>query len=199
MWGLWIGVAIALLLVAERLLAKSTRTNRYGRSAGADRQLQRGGPSAISGVAEYSPVRNFSPSGYLSRRPALFSPTELAFWKVLTTACPPDLVVCPMVRLADLVKCDRASFRNGMFNRMSQKHVDFVLIGADRGDILLVIELDDKSHLAPKRRARDELVDTILERAGILILRMQPAKEHQPITLRMRIDALLQSERSSAA
>ena len=44
--------------------------------------------------------------------------------------------------------------------------------------IALAIELDDKTHLAPDRRARDLFVDRALGAAGIAILRVQAAARY---------------------
>ena len=102
-----------------------------------------------------------------------------------------------MVRLADLVECDHAAHRNGTFNRISQKHVDFVLVGPVDGDIRLVVELDDQSHSQAKRLERDRLVDEILDRVGIPILRVRVASAYESEALRVEIFNCLQRSQAS--
>lgn len=83
-----------------------------------------------------------------------------------------------------------------MFNRLSQKHVDFVLVGVDDAQVKLVIELDDKTHLKPQRRDRDALVDEILTAAGIPIIRFWVAAGYDAELLRLRIAECVPGEHS---
>src|SRR5205085_2182044 len=106
---------------------------------------------------------------YVSRE-VLLSQGELAFFRVLRRSVPPDLLIAPKVRLADLIKCPASARKDGFPGRISQKHVDFVLFDAATAAITLVIELDDRSHQRPDRRDRDAFVDRALAAAGIPIL-----------------------------
>ena len=88
--------------------------------------------------------------------------------KVLTD--PRNLVICPKVRLADLVhphhnKPNYYSY----FGRIQSKHVDFVICN-QRMDVIGIIELDDNSHNRPDRQERDQLVDDILTSVGYKIV-----------------------------
>jgi len=124
-------------------------------------------------------IRSRSPATlpYYSKE-TLLSKGELVFYRSLRRAVPPGLIVCFKVRLSDLIGCSAQGWREGFGAKISQKHVDFVLVNAETSAIALAIELDDKTHLAPDRRARDLFVDRALGAAGIAILRVQAAARY---------------------
>ena len=101
----------------------------------------------------------------------LLSRGEGAFYRVLMQAVGGKYVVMAKVRLADVVDA-RANGRTwgNAFNRISRKHVDFVLLDARELTIRLVVELDDRSHRLSKRRERDAFVDEVLAEAGLAVL-----------------------------
>lgn len=83
--------------------------------------------------------------------------------------------LCPQVRVADIVRVapDRKSGSREwwqLFRLVSQWHCDVVI--TDRaGRIIVAVELDDRSHQAPKRQRRDLLLEEVLKQAGIPLLR----------------------------
>ena len=77
--------------------------------------------------------------------------------------------------------------KKGFWSKISQKHIDFVLVDASDTAIRLAIELDDRSHDRQDRRARDAFVDGALDVAGIPILRVPAAGEYDARTLRTAI------------
>jgi hypothetical protein len=66
---------------------------------------------------------------------------------------------------------DRSTWQT-TFNRFSSKRVDFVVEDRASGRIMMLIELDDRSHDAAKDRDRDKLTG----RAGYITVRL-PASE----------------------
>lgn len=58
-------------------------------------------------------------------------------------------------------------------NRFAQKHVDFVICERETLAVKAIVELDDKTHVAEKDSARDEL----LGRGGYRVLRFQSRKK----------------------
>lgn len=121
----------------------------------------------------------------------LVSRGEHAFYKALRQAIPPHLIICPKVRLSDLLGCTGAGWKEGYGSRITQKHVDFTLANVDTMAIVLVIELDDRTHLQADRSERDSFVDRALATAGIAILRVKAAANYDPRALRRDIDALI--------
>ena len=111
----------------------------------------------------------------------LFSPAELNFYKVLEQAVGNKLKIFPKIRLADIVKVDGGldkSEHQSAFNRIQSKHVDFVLCNLGDMSVACVVELDDKSHNAASRIARDEFVDSALESAGIPIAHLAARRQY---------------------
>jgi hypothetical protein len=123
---------------------------------------------------------------YYSRE-FLLSKGELAFFNVLRLAIPADVMIAPKVRLSDLIACSAEAWKAGFGGRISQKHVDFVLVDSTSTAILLVIELDDRSHRQAKRRERDIFVDAAFAAAGIPILHVTAASNYDARQLRKTI------------
>lgn len=141
-------------------------------------------------------LRHFSRGGGAERLPyysreSLLSRGELAFYRVLVRALPPGLVVCPKVRLADLINCPGDAWRQGFGGRIAGKHVDFVLADAGTLGIRIVIELDDRSHARSDRRERDGFVDRALEAAGIPILRVPAAAQYDGRALAAGLEEMI--------
>jgi hypothetical protein len=127
---------------------------------------------------------------YFSRE-YLLSRGEMAFYRVLVRALPPGLVVCPKVRLADLINCSGEAWRQGYGGRIAGKHVDFVLADAATLGIRAVVELDDRSHARADRRDRDAFVDRALDAAGIPILRVPAAAQYDARALAARLEEMI--------
>src|SRR5262245_30044336 len=89
--------------------------------------------------------------------PVLLTPAERSFFGVLQQAVAPDYQIFAKVRLADIVRPGRNLSRSGWqsaFNRITGKHVDFVLCDSLRLGVVAVIELDDRSHERFERGVR---------------------------------------------
>ena len=113
------------------------------------------------------------------KQPALFTPAERSFVGVLEQVLEDEYRVFGKVRLADVLRVRRglsSSERQGAFNRISRKHLDFVVCAADTLDLICAVELDDKSHSEKARQARDTFLEEALEAAGVPLVRF-PAKQ----------------------
>ncbi len=95
------------------------------------------------------------------------------------------------VRLADLCQdLDRwADIR--AFNKVSSKHVDFVLCDAKTFRPVLAVELDDRSHLRANRRDRDALVDGIFRTMGLGVYRQWVRRSYDPAAIARGIEDAL--------
>ncbi len=139
---------------------------------------------------EDAPVEVFP---YL-RVDSLLTQGELAFYDVLRAAVAGRYLICPKVRLADLLDIRKGTqSRQGYFNRIQSKHIDFVLVDLKTLRPLLALELDDASHRQSKRQKRDEFVDTACEAAGLPILRVPAKAAYNAPDLSRSIDAAIQS------
>jgi hypothetical protein len=134
--------------------------------------------------------------------PALLTPAERSFYGVLQQALASDFQIFAKVRLADIVRPVRNVGRSGWqsaFNRITGKHVDFVLCDSTRLNIIAVIELDDRTHERLKSGVRDSLVDAALTEAGIPILRVSARQSYSPAQIREQVDGLFRSRESVAS
>ncbi|MEX2551956.1 MAG: DUF2726 domain-containing protein, partial [Actinomycetota bacterium] len=103
---------------------------------------------------------------------ALFTDAERSFLGVLELALAENLRVFGKVRVGDLLQpAVPAAGRQAAFNKVSSKHVDFVLCSPQDFRLVAVIELDDKSHSEPKRQSRDAFLDRAFQQAGLPIFR----------------------------
>lgn len=107
-------------------------------------------------------------------REILFTPAELNFLNTLEQSLNKNYQIYGKVRLCDIIEPknnldSRAQQR--AFNRISSKHVDFVICNARSLAIEMVIELDDSTHEQGDRIARDEFLDAALKAANVPITR----------------------------
>src|SRR5215213_4011325 len=72
-------------------------------------------------------------------RPFLLSKGELAFYQAVRQVLPPRLLVSFKVRLSDVINCPGDAWRQGFGARISQKHLDFVVVDADTTAVRFVI------------------------------------------------------------
>jgi len=123
--------------------------------------------------------------------PQLLTKTEQQFWEVLKRAIPDGVHIHSKVRLCDLVEC-RFGNNQKDFNRISSKHVDFVLCAED-STVLGVIELDDSTHYRADRKRRDQFVDDVMGDAGIRILHVHTKQGYDIQSLTADINAMIAS------
>ena len=79
-------------------------------------------------------------------------------------------IICPKMRLADIVTPRNDPQYMSRFGKIKSKHLDFVIYDNNMRNIITVIELDDNSHNRADRKERDEFVDFILNDCGIRII-----------------------------
>lgn len=109
---------------------------------------------------------------------SLFTPAERSFLGVIDQALGSRYRIMGKVRIADIVSVETqkdARHRQAAFNRISAKHLDFVLCDKEEFSIVAVIELDDRSHSQTQRRQRDEFVAGVCKAASLTLIRM-PAR-----------------------
>lgn len=118
-------------------------------------------------------------------RDDFLSPAELSFFKVLRSVTGQQAVALAKVSLGDLFFAQTGDPRKNraMANRIDRKHVDFLLCDSTTMRPMLGIELDDRSHERPERKARDELVDWVFAAAGLPLLRVPVRQGYAPVEL----------------
>ncbi len=113
----------------------------------------------------------------------LFTPAERSFLGVLDHLITSDYRVFGKVRAADVMQVTKGMNRSTWqqtFNRIQSKHFDFVICRASDSAILLLIELDDKSHNNNSRVERDAFVEQAAEAASLPLLRIRCQRSYQP-------------------
>lgn len=89
-----------------------------------------------------------------------------------------NFTVLSKVRLADIAKVNPALDNVewwSNFGKVKSKHIDFALAKKENLDVVLVIELDDSTHLKRDRIERDAFVDSVFNEIGIPILHVYNA------------------------
>ena len=116
-------------------------------------------------------------------RDDFLSPAELSYYRVLTSVIGPRATVCAKVRLSDVLFVARPHENRAYFNRIAQRHIDFLLCESSTMRPVLAIELDDSTHDRPDRIESDAFLDEALQAAGLPILRVvpKPAYTHDEV------------------
>lgn len=119
----------------------------------------------------------------------LLSPAELDAFRRLVRGFQGLAYICPKVRIADILtpeKTSKGGFNNAGFLKISQKHVDFVVISFS-GDILFALEVDDRSHDTQKGRKRDTFVNAAFESAGVELVRVRANRLNESDQLKRKL------------
>ena len=97
--------------------------------------------------------------------------------KLQQYAASKDWIVCPKVRVLDLIE-PRKGQKNylALINKVQAKHVDFVLCDKDL-HIKAILELDDSSHDNADRQERDKFLDEIFASVGYKTIRTRSITE----------------------
>lgn len=127
-------------------------------------------------------------------RDDFLSPAERAFYGVLFMAVGQRAVVCPKVRLSDVFFVTHPRKHRSAFNRIAQKHVDFLVCEPTTMTPLLGVELDDSSHNRADRQARDAFVGKAFEAAGLPLLRVPVQRGYSVPELAAQLDSVLKAK-----
>ena len=132
-------------------------------------------------------IRRLRKDPYPYERRPLLTENEAQFYEVLRPAAEAlDLQVLIKMRLADImaVKSTEKDYM-AAFNRIKAKHTDFILTDPGTMEVLMGIELDDKSHEQDERIERDIFVDGAYKACGIPLLHVW-----NPITTEELLDLI---------
>lgn len=126
-------------------------------------------------------------------RSTLLSAAEFSFYKVLESAVQKKAEIQCKVRLADIFYTPYGT-NVSHFNRITGKHVDFLLCDIQTMKPILGIELDDASHSQPDRKARDVFVDEVFKVAELPLLHIQAKRAYHVEELLAQIKQLVKVE-----
>ena len=102
------------------------------------------------------------------------SPVEQQLYRRLVDPFRECIVLC-QVAVSQLVSATPGPDRQATFNKISRLVADFVLCTADFV-VMHIIELDDNSHAAPRRKNADRNKSEALAAAGYNLARFQASK-----------------------
>ncbi len=124
-------------------------------------------------------------------RDDFLSPAEFSFYKVFSSIYGTKLTVQSKVRLADVFFVHRPNENYNYFNRIAQKHLDFLICDSVTMKPLLGVELDDASHQREDRQERDEFLEEVWKVAGLPLLRIPVKREYSTREIAERVDPIL--------
>ena len=150
--------------------------------------------SARSSEAPVSTVEKIIPEVLPYRlRDDFLSHAEFSFYKVLSSLNGTQLAIQSKVRLADIFFVARPNENVTYFNRIAQKHLDFLVCDSITMKPLLGIELDDSSHNRDSRQERDDFVEKVFQAAGLPLLRLPVQREYNTREVAAKITPFLKN------
>lgn len=113
---------------------------------------------------------------------SLVTETEMNFLKCIKDVLPEDCLVQPQANLASFIaRTDGAKYQNELF-----RNVDFIITDLSYKPLIL-IEINDQTHLSHDRVERDKKVANICEEAGIPIIKLWTKYGVNPEYIKKRI------------
>lgn len=127
--------------------------------------------------------------GFLyEKKSSLISKSEQKYYEVIKTSVPEGYCVFPQINLSSFIdRTDDARYRNELF-----RNVDFLITDPNFSP-MVVVEINDQTHLNADRKERDEKVRKICDEAGIPILKFWTSYGVNPEYIKTKIDETLAS------
>ena len=100
-------------------------------------------------------------------------------------------MVFPKVRVADVLETTSGGLAG--FNRISQKHVDYLVVSLPNFQPLMATELDGKSHGSDRQQARDAVKDQAFKTAGMPLVRVPVSRDLSDVMLRSLLEPHLKA------
>jgi hypothetical protein len=144
----------------------------------------------IIGIAQSTRPKSDAGSFPFEKNKALFSPAERSFLGVLEQTVGQEYKIFGKIRLADIVSVRKGispKENRGAFNKISSKHLDFILCNPTDLSVVCGIELDDKSHNSGKSQKRDELIKNVFEAVSIPLVRVKAQATYNPNEIQQQI------------
>lgn len=126
------------------------------------------------------------------KKKLLLTKYEWGFYKELKPIADElGYTVLAKIRVADLIEVtakDHSEWQK-YFNKISNKHIDFVLAKPENLQVILLIELDDNSHNKTQKK-RDDFINALYQKADYKLLRVNGTAE-----LKSKIESTLQKDK----
>ncbi len=150
--------------------------------------------SVIFSFLKRSPKESASHELPYRLRDNFLSPAEFSFYKVFLSLVGTRLTIQSKVRLADIFFVARPNENLAFFNRIAQKHLDFLVCDSITMKPLFGVELDDSSHKRNDREKRDDFLGEICQVAGFPLLRVPVQREYNSREIAAQIAPLLKDK-----
>ncbi len=111
-------------------------------------------------------------------RDDFLSPAEFSFYKVLSATLGTRFTIQSKVRLADIFFVANPNKNISFFNRIAQRHLDFLICDSVTMKPLMGIELDDSSHKKSERQEKDSFLNDVFQAANFPIIRFPVQREY---------------------
>jgi hypothetical protein len=111
-------------------------------------------------------------------RESVLSAAETSFFHLLHSVVSSNYHICLKMRLADIFQIKTREKYMSYFNKISQRHIDFLVCHPKTVKPILAIELDDSSHSRKKRQERDEFVNKAFKSAGLPLIRISASRTY---------------------
>lgn len=107
----------------------------------------------------------------------LLTKNEWVFYKKIKPICDKNnLHIIAKVRVADIVEVKKGlenKERQKYFNKIKNKHIDFIICNPENLAIIALIELDDKTHENNQRIKSDNFKDKLSNTVGYKLIRIK--------------------------
>lgn len=110
------------------------------------------------------------------RKESILTPIESRFYVALNQAIEDRAVIVPKVGLQDIFSIIEKVHYVAARNRISTRHVDFLVCELSTFRPLFGVELDDSSHNSSSRKQSDDFKNSVFEAASLPLVRV-PAKQ----------------------
>ncbi|MCL2790871.1 MAG: DUF2726 domain-containing protein [Desulfobulbus sp.] len=121
---------------------------------------------------------------------SLFTAAERSFFGVLEDAVGDQFRIFGKVRIADIATVksisDRSAWRRAV-NRITGKHLDYILCDKDNLSIICGIELNDKSHKQQNRQERDNFIENLCKKISLPLVTIQAQRAYSVPEIRTAI------------
>jgi len=123
--------------------------------------------------------------GTNKKKNTLITPTEKKFKEHLHQHLPTNVEIHCMVRLYDILPDETQEKLTPRTHQYHfQSHIDFTLVIRDTQEIILAIELDDRSHHRKTAIENDTKKNEILKESEVCLTRVPVDRMYDPITIK---------------
>ena len=149
-WWIWIVIILVVVVIVQVVAKKPAKTKKAAENDQEAKEFQ-------------------------YKKKSFLTPTEKSFLETLKTLTNYNLIVIPQINLATIVqKIGEFRYQNELY-----RNIDFGIFNKEY-NLLLLIELNDSSHIQKQRKNRDLKVKDIVYKAEIKLITFYTDKPNTP-------------------